>query len=153
MPRIAEEIAVDRPAAEVFALVSDPESDPRWRADVRSVERVSGEPSTPGTVYRQRVAAMGGTAEAVVEVIELVPDRAITFAVKEPVRGTGGYVVEPAGSGATVRFWLELPSSGGLRKVADKVVAAAIARGARADLARLKALLEGSAGEYPCACN
>jgi uncharacterized protein YndB with AHSA1/START domain len=145
MPRIAEEIAVDRPPEAVFALVADPESDPRWRSDVRSVERLSGEPSAPGTVYRQRVAAMGGTAEAVVEVLEVVPGRSITFAVREPVTGRGGYAVEPAGAGATVRFWLELPSSKGLRAVADKAIAAAIARGARGDLARLKTLLEGEA--------
>ena len=142
MSRIAEEIAVDRPPEAVFALVSDPESDPRWRSDVRSVERLSGEPSAPGTVYRQRVGAMGGTAEAVVEVLEVVPGRSITFEVREPVRGRGGYVVEPAGAGATVRFWLELPSGRGLRAIADKAIAAAIGRGARADLARLKALLE-----------
>jgi carbon monoxide dehydrogenase subunit G len=142
MPRIAEEIAVGRPPGEVFALVCDPESDPRWRSDVRSVERVSGEPSAPGTVYRQRVGALGGEATAVVEVAELVPDRAITFAIREPVTARGGYEVEPAGAGAVVRFWLELPSSGGLRRVADKAIAAAIARGARGDLARLKGLLE-----------
>jgi uncharacterized membrane protein len=143
MTRIAESIAVDRPADEVFALVSDPESDPRWRSDVRSVERLSGEPSAPGTVYRQRVAALGGSADALVEVAEVEPGRSITFAIREPVTGRGGYVVEPADAGATVRFWLELPSSRGLRAVADKAIAAAIARGARADLARLKALLEG----------
>ena len=143
MPRIAEQIVVDRPAADVFALVSDPESDPRWRSDVRSVERLSGEPSAPGTVYRQRVAALGGSADALVEVAEIEPGRSITFLVRAPVTGRGGYRVEPAGAGATVRFWLELPSSRGLRAVADRAIAAAIARGARADRARLKALLEG----------
>ncbi|MDX6554450.1 MAG: hypothetical protein QOD86_645 [Miltoncostaeaceae bacterium] len=142
MPRIAEEIAVGCRPEEVFALVSDPESDPRWRSDVRSVERLSGEPSAPGTVYRQRVGALGGEATAVVEVAEVVPGRSITFAIREPVTARGGYEVEPVGAGALVRFWLELPSSGGLRRVADKAIAAAIARGARGDLARLKALLE-----------
>lgn len=142
MPRIAERIAVDRPASEVFALVSDPASDPRWRSDVRSVELLSGEPSAPGAVYRQLVGALGRTVAARIEVLEVVPGRAIAFAVREPVTGRGGYEVEPQGDGAVLRFWLELPSSGGLRKVADRAIAAAIARGARADLARLKALLE-----------
>jgi uncharacterized membrane protein len=149
MPRIAEEIAVDRPREEVFALVSDLESDPRWRSDVRSVERLSGEPSAPGAVYRQRVGALGGEVTAEVEVTEVEPGRSISFAVRAPVAGRGGYVVEPADAGAMVRFWLELPASKGLRAVADRAIAAAIARGARADLAKLKALLEGEVVSGP----
>ena len=144
MHRIAEQTSILTSLEEVFAVLVDPANDRRWRAAVESVERLSGAAGAPGAVYRQRVGVPGGTATALVEIVDVAPPRAVTFAVREPVRARGGYELAADGPRVAVRFWLELAPSRGLRAVADRLVAAAIGHGARTDLERLRALLEDS---------
>jgi uncharacterized protein YndB with AHSA1/START domain len=49
--QIRRSVVIDRPIAEVFDFVAEPENDPRWCSKVDSVERVAGEGPGPDSRY------------------------------------------------------------------------------------------------------
>jgi uncharacterized protein YndB with AHSA1/START domain len=58
MPSASRTVTISRPPAEVFALVADGTTAPRWRPGVTDVALVSG--SGLGARYRQGVKGPGG---------------------------------------------------------------------------------------------
>jgi uncharacterized membrane protein len=121
MPHAESEAEIQRPIAEVFGFLADAENDPKWRRGVIEISRVSG--SGVGARYRQGVKGPGGRRlDADIEITQLEPDSLIGFrATSGPVRPTGQYRLESAGSGTRVHFTLDadLP---GLKKVMAPVV-------------------------------
>lgn len=121
LPHAESETVIQRPIGEVFAFLADAENDPKWRSAVLDIARVSG--SGVGTHYRQGVKGPGGRRlDADIEITRLEPDALIGFrATSGPVRPTGQYHLEPAGTGTRVRFTLdaELP---GLKKMMAPMV-------------------------------
>jgi uncharacterized membrane protein len=121
MPHAEGETVVQRPIAEVFAFLADPENDPKWRTGVLDIARISG--SGTGARYRQGVKGPSGRrVDADLEITQLETDSLIGFrATSGPVRPTGQYRLESADTGTRVRFTLDadLP---GLKKVIAPVV-------------------------------
>lgn len=60
MPSARHQVAINRPASEVFAFVAEGENAPRWRSGVQHIQRVSGRGA--GAVYRQGVSGQAGAA-------------------------------------------------------------------------------------------
>ena len=137
----SNEVVVERPAAEVFAFLADPENDPRWRPGVLDIARVDGDGD--GVRYRQGVRGPGGRRVAAdIEVTTREPERLIAFRTTTgPVRPQGRYELRPEGAGTRVRFALEAELRGVKRLMAPMVRRTMAAEvGA---LAELKQVVEG----------
>jgi uncharacterized membrane protein len=121
MPHAESDTVIQRPIAEVFAFLADPENDPKWRSGVLDIARISG--TGAGARYRQGVKGPGGRrVDADIEITQLETDSLIGFRARSgPVRPTGQYRLEPADTGTRVRFTLDadLP---GLKKVMGPIV-------------------------------
>ena len=141
MPSASNEVVVARPAADVFAFLSDGENDVRWRPGVLEMKRASD------TTYHQKVKGPGGRAvSADVEITESRPNELIAFrATSGPVRPRGRYVLTPEGDGTRVRFELET-ELGGLKRLLAPMVQKTM-NSEVAALANLKRVLEAGAEE------
>src|SRR4051794_32153129 len=97
-------IEIDRPAAEVFAFVSDFPSNPRWQGGQRACRWTSEPPLRVGSSYDQHARFLGRDLVNSFRVVELQPGRRVRFT------STGGTfpltitrTVEPLGD-AGARF-------------------------------------------------
>ncbi len=130
---------ITKPVEEVFAFVSDPAHDPKWRQDVLSAELIAGEPGKVGASYRHEVKMIGRrTMQGSVEVTESRPNDLFACRVSGgpfPVDLT--FKVENLGgrSGLTVSVRFEGGAMG-------KIVAPKIRREVERDVTTLKELLE-----------
>ncbi|MGZ4662957.1 MAG: hypothetical protein ACXVYB_16935 [Arthrobacter sp.] len=60
MAHAENEIAIDRPAPEVYAFLADGLNNPGWRRRVQSIALRSGAPGEAGAVYSQTLTGPGG---------------------------------------------------------------------------------------------
>jgi uncharacterized membrane protein len=142
--RVEESIVIDRPPEQVFEFLSVRTNDPVWMASVIESEWL--DPSAPmgeGRRGRMVMRAMG-RREFLDEVTDYEPGRRIAHrSVARAMVIRTACITEPAGTGcrATVLYEPErLP--GGVAPLTARIVR----RNFRADLARLKDLLEAEAG-------
>jgi uncharacterized protein YndB with AHSA1/START domain len=143
MPSASRTVTISRPPAEVFALVADGTTAPRWRPGVTDVALVSG--SGLGARYRQGVKGPGGRRVAAdYEVTAWDPDRRLAFAATAgPVRPTGEYRLESVDSGTRLTFSLDARIGGLKGLLMGKAVQSSM-DAEMAALDRLKALLEAT---------
>jgi uncharacterized membrane protein len=143
--RVEESIIIDRPAEEVFGFLSVRTNDPVRMASVTDSEWL--DPAAPMGVGRRGRMVMQamGRREFLDEVTEYEPGRRIAH------RSVAGLmvihtacIVEPAGSGcrATVRYEPERLPGGIVGRLTAPLTARLVRRTFRADLARLKHILE-----------
>ncbi len=144
MVRVAESVVVARPAAEVFAVLADPEAAALWQHGVNGVRAVTDGPPGLGSRLSGTRAYAGLRVAYTTEITVWDPPRRLAFrAMGAPVRVSGELALEGAEGGTRVTATLDLRVGGlsllGLTdRVADRV-AAELRRG----LAALKVLLEG----------
>ena len=50
-------LVINRPVEEVFAFISNPENQPRWRATTLEMSRTSSEPLGVGSIFKGTVLA------------------------------------------------------------------------------------------------
>jgi carbon monoxide dehydrogenase subunit G len=141
MPHAEHETTVGRPAEDVFAFVSNPENDSRWRDGVLELERLSGDGGV-GSRYRQVVKGPGGRrVDADIEVTEHEPPRSHAFRTTSgPVRPSGRYTLERAGDATRLRFELDA-ELGGLKRLLSPMVARTMSSEVAA-IEKLRQLLE-----------
>ncbi|MGY1631158.1 wax ester/triacylglycerol synthase domain-containing protein [Geodermatophilus sp. SYSU D01186] len=133
-------VDVDRDPAEVFALCSDPCSEPAWNPQVVAVQQLTAGPVGPGSRYRLRFRS--GVGDSTVEVLGFDPPRAWTStstSARLDVRFEGEVV--PDAGGSSLRFRAELRPRGALRPLAP-VLRRVLRRRWEQDLATLRALLQ-----------
>jgi len=140
-------IAIDRPAEDVFAFVSDHTNAPRWQRGLLEVRRANDSPIGVGTRHTFVRTFMGRRLEASNEFTRYEPSRLVAFnATSNWLPGQGSYVVEPTGrASARLIARVELRPSG-LFRLAGSLMAAALRREVGANLSDLKGLLEAQAG-------
>lgn len=140
------EIEIHRPRADVFDFLARGENLPRWMSEFESLEQLSdGEPGL-GTVYRYRLRRP--PRRSTIEWTEFERERRIAFAGPKISAGLGS--LAPAGSltleeltGSVTRVRaVYAPRPGGVMRLLEPLVAASIRNGRRADLERLKEVLE-----------
>ncbi|MGH8775276.1 MAG: SRPBCC family protein [Jiangellaceae bacterium] len=143
--RVEESIIMDRPPEDVFGFLSVRTNDPVWMASVTESEWLDPtEPMGVGRRGRMVMKAMG-RREFVDEVTEYEPGRRIAHrSVSGPMEIRTACIVEPAGEGCRAIVLYEpvrLPG-GVLGRMTAPLTARIVRRNFRADLARLKDILE-----------
>jgi len=143
MRPVAVEVAVSRPADEVFAILSDVEQNPRWQRGMVSCRWTSPSPHGAGATYDQTARFLRREIVSGFRVTDHEPGRRVRFAsVSGPFPIVETRTVEPLGPGSCrVRALVEGDASGVFR-VAAPLLRALVARSVRSDYRRLRDLLE-----------
>ena len=140
MARTEATIEIDRPAAEVFPWLLEPEKRLRWVTGLRSSEPLDE------TSYREVVQEYGQRLEAVATVVRHEPPRALDVAMKGrgfEARAEHRLSEHDGRTRLTSSFDVKL---GGLGRFAGGIVGRQLQRSVEQSLARLKETLEtGSA--------
>jgi uncharacterized protein YndB with AHSA1/START domain len=142
---VRTEIEIARPREEVAAFAADPDNAPVW---YENIERVEWE-TTPGLAVGSRVAFvarfLGRRLAYTYEIRELVPgERLVMSTADGPFSMETTYTWETTSNAATRMALRNRGEPSGFAGVAAPVLAAAMRRANRKDLARLKRILEAA---------
>ncbi len=143
---VLTEIAIDRPHEQVAAFAGDPSRAPEWYVNIRSVEWKTDPPLRVGSQIAFVAHFLGRRLAYTYEIIEHAPGRRLVMRTAQgpfPMETT--YTWEATGSGTRMTLRNRGEPSGFSRLFAP-LMATAMRRANRKDLARLKLLLEGRAG-------
>lgn len=145
MPRVEEEVVIDRPPEDVFTFVTSPEKDLEWVSTAVERRRESEAPIDVGSRIRAVDKFLGRRIESTLEVTEHKPSTRSSVRLDGPVKARGTYELEPAGTGTRFKWILDAePGLGGLYlgRITDPLVTFVFRRRIRSDLERLKSRLE-----------
>jgi uncharacterized membrane protein len=141
---VTTRVVIARPREAVAAYAADPDNATAWYRNIEAVEWRSEPPLRVGSRMAFRARFLGRTLEYTYEVREHVPGERFVMATAEgpfPMETTYAWQDVADGTAMTLRNRGE-PS--GFAKVAAPVMARAMERANRADLRRLKQLMESS---------
>lgn len=140
---VLTEIEIDRPRSTVAAFAGDPENAPRWYVNIKSVEWKSAPSLRVGSCVAFVAHFLGRRLAYTYEIVDFVRDERLVMRTAE-----GPFPME------TTYTWESLPGDrtrmtlrnrgepSGFSKIVAPVMAAAMRRANRKDLARLKETLE-----------
>ncbi len=142
-------IAVDinRPPADVFAVVAEPRAMPLWYDAVDDVAKTSHGSSGAGTRYDVTRSLPGGQAHNTVEITEYEPTRHFTLASDSgPTPFRYRYTLEPTRQGTRLALEGRISAAGlpGPIGRLDRVATQLFRRGMRQNLRQLKLIVEAS---------
>jgi hypothetical protein len=140
---VATQIEIARPRREVATYASDPDNATTWYENIKSVEWESPRPVAVGSSIAFVAEFMGRRLVYTYRVMEIVPDERFVMATAEgpfPMETT--YEWTDSGNGGTRMLLRNRGEPSGFARVAAPVMALAMRRANRKDLARLKSILE-----------
>ena len=140
---VVTEIDIARPREEVAAYACDPDHATAWYVNIEAVEWRSPKPARAGSQIAFVARFLGRRIAYVYEVREMVPGRRFVMSTAEgpfPMETT--YTWEDIPGGGTRMSLRNRGRPAGFSTLAAPVMAAAMRRANRKDLARLKSLLE-----------
>jgi uncharacterized membrane protein len=140
---VVTEIEVRRPRADVAAYAANPDNATEWYENIESVEWKSPRPIAVGSRMSFVARFLGRRLAYTYEVQELVPGVRLVMRTAEgpfPMETTYAWQELPEGSTRMTLRNRGEPS--GFSRIAAPMLAAAMRRANRKDLARLKAVLE-----------
>ena len=144
---VRTEITIGRPRGEVYDFAANPTHAPEWYVNIKSVEWVTPPPLVLGSKVAFVAHFLGRRLAYTYEVTELVPvERLVMRTTEGPFPMETTYTWEPSGAGSTRMTLRNRGEPTGFTKLAGPIMAAAMRRANRKDLARLKNLLEQPAG-------
>lgn len=146
--KVEESIVIHRSPEEVFAFFNDRANDERWMASV--VESEWHDPAAPTSVGRRGRMVMNamGRREFIDEVTEYEPGRLVAHrSVSGPMVIHTACIAEPAGEGCrvTVTYEPERLPGGVFGRMMAPLTSRIVRRNYRADLVRLKDIVETEA--------
>jgi hypothetical protein len=140
---VLTEIVIDCPCGQVAAYAGDPSHAPDWYANIESVTWRTPAPVGLGSQLDFVAQFLGRRLAYTYEVVELVPgERLVMRTAQGPFPMETTYSWQPAGEGQTRMTLRNRGEPAGFGKVAAPVLAAAMRRANRKDLANLKRILE-----------
>lgn len=140
---VVSEIVIDRPPAIVAAFAGDPTNAPKWYENIKSVEWETKPPLAVGSRVAFVAQFLGRRLAYTYEVVELVASEMLVMRTAQgafPMETT--YTWEPVGERGTRMKLRNRGEPTGFSKVGAPLMAAAMGRATRKDLALLKRLLE-----------
>jgi len=136
------QITIDRPAAEIFPSLADIAHFPNWMGG-STTQATSDGPMRVG--YRYRYKTDEGDFE--MEVTDLEPGRSVsTRTLSGPFDWEGTFRVTDDGDAASRVVSSGRIGLGRIKRLAEPFMGGEVRRREQAELARLKVLVEGSAG-------
>jgi uncharacterized membrane protein len=142
---VLTEIVIDRPRDRVALYAGNPSNAPEWYVNIKSVEWKTPLPLALGSRLAFVARFLGKRLEYTYEIVELVPGARLVMRTADgpfPMETT--YTWEAEGEDKTRMTLRNRGEPSGFSKLVGPVMAAAMRRANRKDLARLKALLERS---------
>jgi uncharacterized membrane protein len=140
---VVTETAIRRPRNEVAAYAGDPTNAPEWYANITSVEWQTPPPITVGSRTDFVANFLGRRLAYTYEVTELVPgERLVMRTAQGPFPMETTYTWQSLDPGTTRMTLRNRGRPAGFSRLVAPFMAAAVRRANRADLARLRALLE-----------
>jgi uncharacterized membrane protein len=141
---VVTEIEIARPVDVVAPYAADPAHAPTWYARIESVALQTEPPLRVGSRAAFVARFLGRRLEYTYEITEFAPGQRLVMRTAEgpfPMETT--YTWADAGAGATRMTLRNRGEPAGFSRFAGPLMARAIRRANRADLARLQAILEG----------
>lgn len=142
---VITDIVIDRPVADVAAYATDPNNTPTWYANIESVTWQTSPPAVVGSRMTFVARFLGRRLEYTYEIAELVDGERVVMRTQQgpfPMETT--YTWSPEGEGATRMTLRNRGEPAGFSKIVGPLMAPAMRRANRKDLAALKQLLERS---------
>jgi uncharacterized membrane protein len=141
---VRTEVEIARPRSEVADYAGDPGNAPEWYVNITSVEWETGPPLAVGSRIAFVASFLGRRLVYTYQVVELVAgERLVMRTAQGPFPMETTYTWADAPGGATRMTLRNRGEPSGFRGIAAPVMAAAMRRANRKDLAALKARLEG----------
>ena len=140
---VISEVLIARPVGEVAAYAGDPTNAPTWYVNIKSVEWKTAPPVTVGSRMAFVASFLGRRLAYTYEVVELVANSRLVMRTAEgPFPMETSYTWDSAGDGTTRMTLRNRGEPSGFSRIVAPLMAAAMRRANRKDLAKLKALLE-----------
>jgi hypothetical protein len=144
---VLTEIVIDRPRAAVASYAGDPTNAPRWYVNIESVEWKTPPPLTVGSRVVFAARFLGRRLVYTYEIVDFLPtERLVMRTAEGPFPMETTYTWTSVGDTATRMTLRNRGEPTGFAGIAAPLMAAAMRRAHRQDLARLKAVLEQRAG-------
>jgi hypothetical protein len=144
---VVTEIVIRRPAGQVADYAADPANAPEWYANIESVRWRTPPPAGVGSSMDFVAHFLGRRLAYTYEVVDFEPGRRLVMRTAQgpfPMETT--YTWQPLGEASTRMTLRNRGEPAGFARVARPVLAAAMRRANRKDLATLKRILEGVSG-------
>jgi hypothetical protein len=140
---VSAEVEIDRPVAQVFTWLADPDRAARWQPDVTGYEITRRTVNVLGTEFVETLGKDGRSAQLRGRVVEFEPDALIACALS----GTGleigaKYGVRSTATGTAVRAGITIDTPGRLPALLRPAVEWQIRRQLRRELKALRRLCE-----------
>ena len=146
MSRAEHTISIRRPAADVFAFVTDPDKTLLWQPSVIEVVREDAGSLTVGSRFTEVRRLLGTSLRSTFEVTELsAPHRSGVEVVEGPVAARASYSLRDTPEGTELRLAYQMDAAGFLR-VAEQLATRVVVREFEASLGHLKDVLESRVG-------
>jgi uncharacterized membrane protein len=140
---VGTEVTIQRPVPVVFAYAADPANAPEWYRNIKAVTWQTPPPAAVGSRLEFVATFLGRTLAYTYEIVDLAPgERLVMRTAQGPFPMETTYTWTPAGPGATLMTLRNRGEPSGFSAVAAPVMASAMRRANRADLAQLKLIME-----------
>jgi uncharacterized protein YndB with AHSA1/START domain len=140
---VLTETIIDRPRDEVAAYAGNPDNAPEWYVNIESVEWKTPPPLGAGSRVAFVAHFLGRRLAYTYEFVELVPgERLVMRTAEGPFPMETTYTFEATGERSTRMTLRNRGEPSGFGKLVAPIMAAAMRRANRKDLAKLKTILE-----------
>jgi uncharacterized protein YndB with AHSA1/START domain len=142
---VVTETVIQRQPAEVAAFAADPSNAPRWYQNIAAVRWETEPPLRIGSKVAFEARFLGRVLRYTYEIVEYEPGiRLVMRTAQGPFPMETTYTWQPAPGGGTRMTLRNRGVPSGFSRMAAPMLASAMRRANRADLARIKEILESS---------